>query len=109
MKKKTIPDEVKKETLETIKRFNRKYLAKSDHRYLARFHGQFLYLDRDDFGDVGPICRLEYKGGKVPWEMAIYKYSSDCYDPDECWFPGAELVDGSVEGALKAGMEAYPD
>jgi len=50
---------------------------------------------------------LEYKGAGKPWGFAIYKYSSDCYDPKECWFPGFELADGTVEGALKAGMEAY--
>jgi hypothetical protein len=108
MKRKTIPAEVKEEVLQTIERFNRIKLASPDCRYLARFRGKYLYLYREDFGQVGRICRLEYKGGKVPWEMAIYKYSSDCYDPYECWFPGAELVDGTVEGALKAGMEAYP-
>jgi len=108
MKKKTIPDEVKEDVRKTIEKFNLTELAEADCRYLARFQGKYLYLDRDDFGDIGHICRLEYIGGKAPWEMAIYKYSSDCYDPEECWFPGAELVDGTVEGALKAGMEAYP-
>jgi hypothetical protein len=108
MKKKTIPDEVKEDVLQTIEQFNQIKLAKADCRYLARFRGKYLYLDRDDFGNVGHICRLEYKGDGKPWETAIYKYSSDCYDPEECWFPGAELVDGTVEGALKAGMEAYP-
>lgn len=29
------------------------------------------------------------------------------YDPYECFFPGEEHVDGTIEGALKAGMEAY--
>jgi hypothetical protein len=108
MKKKTIPAAVKEEVRQTIERFNNVELTGADCRYIARFHGKYLYLDRDDFGTVGPICRLEYKGGKVPWEMAIYKYSSERYDPEEFWFPGSELVDGTVQGALKAGMEAYP-
>jgi hypothetical protein len=41
------------------------------------------------------------------WEFEIYKYSSGRYDPDEWMFPGSECVDGTVEGGLKAGMEAY--
>ena len=42
------------------------------------------------------------------WDFAIYRYSKERYDPDEWFFPGAELVNGTVEGALRAGMEAYP-
>ena len=41
------------------------------------------------------------------WHFAIYKYSSECYDPEEPWFPGAELLDGTVEQALKVGMQAH--
>jgi len=107
MKKKAIPDEVIENTLQTIERFNLQELAKTGSRYLGRFQGKYLYLDREDFGNVSPICRLEYKGAGKPWRFAIYKYSSGCYDSKECWFSGFELVDGTVEGALKAGMEAY--
>jgi len=107
MKKRTIPDEVKENALHTIERFNLRELAKTGFCYVGRFQGQYLYVDRDDGGNVSPICRLEYKGNGKPWGFAIYKYSSDCYDPKECWFPGFELADGTVEGALKAGMKAY--
>lgn len=107
MKKKTIPDEVKENALQTIERFNRRELAKTGYRYVARFQGKYLYLDREDFGNLGPIGRLEYEGAGKPWGFAIYKYSSDRYDSEDWFFPGSELVDGTVEGALKAGMEAY--
>jgi hypothetical protein len=107
MKKMTIPDEVKESVLHTIERFNLKELAKTGSCYIARFQGKFLYLDRDDCGNVGPICRLEYKGAGKPWSFAIYKYSDDRYDPNKSWFPGSEFVDGTVEGALKAGTETY--
>ncbi len=30
------------------------------------------------------------------------------YDPDEWFFPGSESVDGTVAGAMKAGLAAYP-
>jgi hypothetical protein len=42
------------------------------------------------------------------WEFAIYKYSDERYDPDEWMFPGAGDVDGTIEGAMKAVLEAYP-
>jgi len=67
-----------------------------------------LYLDRQEFDSVEPICRLEYTGDIKDWKFAIYKYSSQGYDPEECFFPGAELVDGSIRAAMKAGNLAYP-
>jgi hypothetical protein len=42
------------------------------------------------------------------WKFAIYKYSSGNYDPEEWLFPGYGFVDGTVEGAMNAGLEAYP-
>ena len=42
------------------------------------------------------------------WEFAIYKYSDERYDPEEWIFPGAEEVDGTIEGAMRAGLKAYP-
>lgn len=43
-----------------------------------------------------------------PIGFAIYKYSDERYDPEEWRFPGAGHLDGTVEGALRACMEAYP-
>jgi len=42
------------------------------------------------------------------WEFAIFKWSSERYDPEEWMFPGSEWVDGTIEGAMKAGLQAYP-
>ena len=42
------------------------------------------------------------------WDFAIYKYSTEKYDLDECMFPGDQFVDGTIEGAMKAGLQAYP-
>jgi len=44
---------------------------------------------------------------KEGWYFAIYKYSDERYDEEDWFFPGNEFVDGTVKGALKAGMEAY--
>jgi hypothetical protein len=99
--------QVREEALRIIAQFNQDVLAGSESRYVPRFKGKYLYLDREDSGDVGRICRLEYITRKRLWEIAIYKYSTDRYDPEEWFFPGSELADGTIEGALKAGMEAY--
>jgi hypothetical protein len=107
MAKKTIPDEVKQQVTQIVERFNRKKLARSGSYYTPRWQGAFLYLDRDEYGTLAPICRLKYTGDMSRWEFAIFKYSSERYSPSERWFPGAEYVDGTIEGAMKAGMQAY--
>lgn len=59
-------------------------------------------------GNQGQICRLTYTGDLNSWDFAIYKYSKNRYDPNEWFFPGSGYFDGTVEGAMKAGLEAYP-
>lgn len=107
MGKEGIPDEVKAQVNEIVARFNE---GSGDPTcfYAVRFKGSYLYLDRSDFGQIGPICRLKYTGDMNNWEFAIYKFSSERYDPEECFFPGADYVDGTIEGAMMAGLHAYP-
>jgi hypothetical protein len=101
---KKIPNEIIRQVEEIIFNFNKKH--KCSYGYRAK--GLFLYIDRDDGIGFCPLCRLKFKGKIDNWEFAIYKYSSDKYDPEECFFPGAAYVDGTITGALKAGLEAYP-
>jgi hypothetical protein len=78
--------------------------------YVPRFQGRYLYLDRAGSGGrLSEICRLTWTGDMHGWEFAIYKHSRNRYDPDEWFFPGAEEVDGTVEGAMRAGLAAYPE
>jgi len=107
MAKKAIPDEIKQQAIQRIDRFNEKELARTRFYYVPRWRRGFLYLDRIDDGTPGPICRLTFTGDIDKWQFAIFKYSSQRYDPEEWWFPGAECVDGTIEGAMKAGMKAY--
>jgi hypothetical protein len=107
MTTKRIPDKVKAQVNESIARFNERSSDPACY-YVARFRGSYLYLDRSDFGQVGPICRLKYTGDMNNWEFAIFKWSTERYDPDEWFFPGSEYVDGTVEGAMMAGLHAYP-
>jgi hypothetical protein len=108
MGKKRIPDEVRAQVEAIAKRFNEKELCGRRCSYIARFRGSYLYLDRNNWGRVSHICRLKYNGEMDNWDFAIFRYSREFYDPDEWLFPGGGHVDGTVEGAMRAGLEAYP-
>jgi hypothetical protein len=106
MAKKAIPDEVRQQVEEVVERFNHKVGPRGP--YVARFQGKYLYLDREGGGALCPICRLTYTGSFDAWEFAIFKYSSSTYDRHEWFFPGSENVNGTIEGAMRAGLAAYP-
>lgn len=106
-KKPAIPREIKDQVERIVEGFNGTVLKDLGRYYLVRFKARFLYLDRSDYGRVGPICRLEYRGGMDNWKFSIYKFSSGSYDAEEWFFPGSDQVDGTLEGAMKAGLEAY--
>ena len=108
MGQKRIPDEVRAQVDAIVERFNKEELRGSHVFYIARYRGSYLYLGRKAWGRAGPICRLKYNGAMDNWEFAIFKYSDECYDPEEWLFPGGEHIDGTVEGAMRAGLEAYP-
>ncbi len=103
-----IPDAIKTQVEQQVSAFNREVLQDPNVSYRPRYRGAFLYLDRCDYGQVGPICRLQYTGTIDRWEFAIFRYSDERYDPDEWLFPGSAHVDGTLEGAMRAGMAAYP-
>lgn len=105
---KAIPIEIQQQANEIVAQFNQKQI-KNKSQYIPRFKGVFLYLDRMDYeGSPSEICRLKYTGSLDKWEFAIFKYSSNCYVPDEWMFPGTAHLNGSIEGAMRCGMEAYP-
>lgn len=109
MNKKKIPEEVKEKILQIIKEYNATVYANLDVEYFAEFRSNYLYLKRKELtGDISPIARLTYAGKMKDWEFAIYKWSTENYDPDELFFPGSKHVDGTILGALIAGNEAYP-
>lgn len=78
-------------------------------RHIADIRGKFIYVKRlFANGSVEQLCRLTYEDDLEDLEFAIFKFSTEKYSADEFFFPGVELVDGTVEGAIRAGMEAYP-
>ena len=103
-----IPNEIREQVAERIQAFNTQVLKDPNVSYLPRYRGAFLYLDRHAYGRTGQICRLRYTGTIDRWVFAIFKYSSQRYDADEWLFPGSGHLDGTIEGAMQAGMEAYP-
>ena len=108
MSKKLIPEQVRQEVVGIVERFNAEVLRDPTFQYTVHFRGRFAYIDEYDHGRSGPICRLGYTGDMAGWDFAIYRYSRERYDPDEWLIPGMQFVDGTVEGSLRAGMEAYP-
>jgi hypothetical protein len=108
MSKKSIPEEIRNQADEIVEVFNRRVINNPNVYYVTRYRGRFLYLERYNYGSSGPICRLEYTGSIDNWDFAIFKYSDERYDPEEWMFPGAGHVNGTIEGAMKAGLEAYP-
>ena len=107
MAKKKIPEDIRRQADDIVKRFSERY-GDANHFYTTRYKGQYLYLDRFDDGVVSSICRLKHNGKIDNWDFAIFKYSSERYDPEEWFFPGSEYVDGTIEGAMNAGLHAYP-
>lgn len=109
MPKPKLTPEIKLQVDAIVARFNVEHLrGKPRAHYVTNYRGAHLYLGHEVGGRFGPVCRLTYTGDMQNWEFAIYKYSSGTYDPEEWWFAGAEEVDGTIEGALRAGLKAYP-
>jgi hypothetical protein len=108
MSNNSIPEEIKKQADEIVRKFNETFINKPHLYYLTRYRGRFLYLDRFNYNVKGPICRLTYTGDINKWDFAIFKYSNGSYDPEEWFFPGSEHLNGTIEGAMKAGRQAYP-
>ena len=107
MAKKAIPDEIRAQVEASVDQFNQTELG-GGVEYRVRYRGKYLYLERSDYGYTAQVGRLAYNGAMDNWDFAIYKHSSNRYDPDDWFFPGLGQLDGTVEGAMRAGMEAYP-
>lgn len=109
MPKPKLTPEIKLQADAMVARFNVEELRNKPYaHYVTSYRGAHLYLGHQLGGRFSPVCRLTYAGDMENWGFAIYKYSDGRYDPDEWFFPGAGEVDGTIEGAMRAGLEAYP-
>ena len=100
---------VEKEKIKKIiEKFNKKEFRDPEVFYYPEFKRGYLYLMRNEYKKKGPICRLKYYGDMKNWDFEIFKYSSETFTDDIFFIPGAEDVDGTIEGAMKAGLKFYP-
>ena len=128
--KKSIPKDVKTEVLAIVAAFNEEH----ETAFQMTFRGRFAYLAKTEqaspnvfqqilaqkmgipierlMQQTAPsvttkLGRLAYNGAMDNWGFAVFKYSREVYDANELWFPGAEELDGTITGALNAGMQLY--
>jgi len=105
----TVPIEIQGKIGNRVNVFNKKHMSKTSHKYYVDIRGKFVYLMRETTdGSLDRICRLTYNGDIDNMDFAIFKYSTEKYDPKEFFFPGEKYIDGTIEGAMKAGLKAYP-
>ncbi|HOP47566.1 MAG TPA: hypothetical protein PK874_07885 [Desulfobacteraceae bacterium] len=108
MTKTIIPKEIKQKINDIIGLFNKDELKNSEFQIVSELRGIFLYIDIQEAQDsLTHLCRLKFTGDMENWEFAVYRHSRDNYDSDVCLFPGNSYLDGSIIGAIKAGMVAY--
>ncbi len=88
MAKAIISKEIQQEVGELIDAFNQKtFKGSADFMYVPKFKGNFLYLNRKEYNRIAPVARLKYTGNIKKWDFAIFKWSSESYDPDQWFFP----------------------
>lgn len=89
--------------------FCKKEIPNCPCRHIADARGKFIYILRFFSDDsIERVGRLTYEGDIDNMEFAIFKYSKERYCAVEFYFPGREHLDGTIEGAIKAGLAAYP-
>lgn len=122
-----IPQEVQDAALASLAAFNRS----NQVEFVLVFRGRFAYLSRignvrkggfltkiwnDTVKFSTESAAIETKIGRLEWtdenwEFAPYLYSREAYDlrPGAyLYMPGGEFLNGTIEGALRAGMHLYP-
>lgn len=97
---KRIPKDTQSQVSEIVENFNKK----NKTNFRITFRANYAYLSHVSYV-VTKIGRLQYIDSTNKWSFAVFRYSREFYDPDEFMFPGWELLDGTIEGALNAGME----
>jgi hypothetical protein len=109
MKDYTVPIVIQSELGDRANDFCQKKLPGAKYKYCPDARGKFIYLVKiSSNGSFQRLGRLTYEGDSENMEFAIFKFNSGKYDPKERWFPGSQHLNGTIEGALKALIEAYP-
>jgi hypothetical protein len=132
MKKQAIPPDIQTTVQQIVDNYNKS----NKTGYMVSFKGKYCYLsrmdnrgkERDAFLTAAKmlgfplnlinqqatvetkIGRLEWTGDMENWGFAVFLYSKERYDDGEALFfmPGGNLLDGTIEGAMRAGHKIYP-
>ncbi len=99
-----IPEEVKAVIGQRVQAFNKAHKS----GFQVEFKGKYCFLSKIGWKEPTKLGRLEWSGDIEKWRFAIFRYSREFYDPDEFMFEGAQKLDGTIEGAMRAGIELYP-
>jgi len=128
---KSIPKDIQKEISRIVESFNKEHKTS----FQMTFRGKFAYLAKVEEQPTANIFRqmlaqkmgipiekmpkqgsraietklgrLKYNGQMDNWDFAVFKYSREFYDTEEFMFPGSFELDGTIDGALRAGLELY--
>lgn len=109
MGKRKIPAEIIDKANHEIAKSNAaNFSSDSGTAYKAYAKGEYLYMDRNDYGRDTRTFRLLFRGKIDNWDFEIFKWSSERYTDDTFGMPGEQFLDGTVSGAMKAADELYP-
>ena len=92
---------------EVIRLNDKLFNDQNDCYFETRFAGKFLYLDFVQNMMSEQRCRLTYNGNMDDWLFDLFEWSSEKYNTEDDFFNGADEIDGTIEGAMKAGYLAY--
>jgi hypothetical protein len=104
-----IPEDVKEAIAQRVFDFNKAHQS----AFQVVFKGKFCFLSKVTRSFWGKeietkLGRLEWTGDVENWAFAVFRYGREFYDPNEFMFNGAQEIDGTIEGAMRAGFELYP-
>lgn len=101
MRKKAIPDEIRKVVEERLNKHVREKYAKYDIELIMDFRGPYCYIDYEDWETGSHLCRMKYNGKMDTWDMEIYKYSDECYDEDRDYLSSGGTVEECFDEAAR--------
>jgi hypothetical protein len=102
----TIPKKITEQAAEAVRKFNEKQFLEGDMEYLYTIDGKYVYLKMRRKKNISPIARIEFTGDPKAWKFAVYNPATESFS-ENTEFPGVEYIDGSIEGAMKAGVSAF--
>ncbi len=103
----SIPQDIKLKIKDIVKQFNEKQFSEKKLNYNIEVEGPYIYFKVAYDGQLTPILRAIYTGDEKTWKFEIFQSASGKYVSTEEDFPGRKYLDGSFEGAMKAGIETY--